>query len=77
MSIEHKGYKFICSGPCTDVTRGILEVKAGTRRTAIRKAREKDWFVGIVRVTVGLPKSKIRSVRRELCPCCKWIVGAY
>jgi hypothetical protein len=45
VSIYHKGYKLVCDGWCS-AERGTLEIEAKTKRTAIRKARAKNWFVG-------------------------------
>lgn len=76
--MTHNGYTLTCDVPREHYQSiNSFTAKAKTERTAIEHARAKGWFVGVVRITAGgFPKSRVESVRRILCPACKWIVGA-
>jgi hypothetical protein len=53
-----------------------LVVEAKTLRTAITKARAKNWDVVRVRAVSGVPKHKYaRTVQLCFCPGCAALVG--
>ncbi len=81
MAVDHQGFLFECdlnmvrASEPKDFRCEDLRSWAETERTAITHAREQGWFVGTIRVTKGAPQSQVRSVRRVLCPACRWWVG--
>jgi hypothetical protein len=77
--ILHQGFKLTCDSqrPYSEHRPDTFVAdNARTERTAIEHARAAEWFVGNVRVTSGIPKRNRQTVRRVLCPVCRWLVGA-
>lgn len=71
--IAHRGFDFLCD---EYACQARIEVPSETERTAILHARADGWFIGRVRITAGIPVSRIRSKRVELCPMHRGLVGA-
>ncbi|MGE0547583.1 MAG: hypothetical protein AB7O24_04425 [Kofleriaceae bacterium] len=70
--IHHEGFSLSCDGSGCDQR---FESTAHTERTAVVHAREARWFVGNIRITAGVPRRSVRTVKRVLCPLCTWLVG--
>lgn len=73
MAVHHDGYTITCDGTACNEK---YESTSTCHRGAVRDARRAGWFVGVIRVTKVLPRSRVRSVNRTLCVACRWFVEA-